>query len=367
VILRRSWLVLVLFLLLFTKNSLADFTLTPRYDYITSQDEELANRLMVNSKLSASAGYFGIYVDGFGEFDADKDQAEIRHAPNRGYLQEAYLEFKMNSIYIRLGQQAMRWSEMWVVPSLDIWTGRRWNRLYYDPVPEQLAHSTGASFSYATQGFTLDLVGITNLAQNTYPEPLPETMDSYYPNESSGGARMQFDVAGFHFGGLAAKQQKKYVYGISGNYAFDSAVPKFEAGMSDDRSDILITGREYEYFGSFGVDLFFGNWVFTPQLTLFDFGDLNQRDNDYESVYYISGQRKVDPHDFEFMGFVNTTTQESFWNMSYAYSLTNYFTLGGFVQQYYGPYDTLTGLFRDIAGPGLIAGFRLEILGNLPF
>jgi hypothetical protein len=369
------WFGFAIFLTLtvFVGPSRADFSIAPRYEYIAGNGDELANRLLIKSKLSANFGYFGIYFDGFGEFDANKEEAEIRRSPNRGYLQEGYLEFKKDAIYIRVGRQAMRWSDMWIVPSLDIWTARRWNRLYFDPVSEQLIHSTGLNFSYATQSFSLDLVGIADLAQSTYPEPLPETLDVRIPGETSGGARIQFDVSGFHFSTLGAKQQKKYYYGLAGNYAFDSVVPKFEAGMSHDTTEAepgtvtSTTEQQDQYFGSVGLDLFLGNWVLTPQVTVYDFGDLNQKNNDYRSVYYISGQRKVEPHDFQFMGFVNTTNQDAFWSLTYSYNLTNYFSLSGFVQEYYGEEGTLHWLYRQITGPGLVAGLRLELVGDGAF
>lgn len=332
----------------------ADFLIAPRYEYITGNQEELANRVLIKSKLNANAGYFGLYFEGFAEFENNKVEAENRRSPHRGYLQEGYVEFKYNSIYLRAGRQALRWSEMWVVPSLDIWTARRWNRLYFDPLSEQLVYPEGVSFSYATQSFSVDLVGVTSLAENTYPEPIEEIgQDQQDKSEASGGARVQFDLGGFHFSGIGAKLAKKYSYGVGANYAWDSAVPKLEWGGTRDETAEPVT----EYFAAAGVDIFWDTWILTPQITVFD----------SQSIYYLSGQKKTDLHDFQFQGFVNPYNRDSFWSLSYSYNLTKNFSLGGFVQDYYGEAETLHWIYRQITGEGLVAGLRLELIGDWAF
>lgn len=344
----------------------ADFSIAPRYEYIAADNEEFANRLIIKSKLGANKGYFGFYLDGFAEFDQNKVESALRRSPDRGYLQEAYLEFKKNSIYIRAGRQALRWSEMWVVPSLDIWTARRWNRLYLDPLSEQLVHPTGVSFSYARQSFSLDLVGITNLAENTYPEGVPPAAPPD-ADQTNGGVRVQLDLGGFHFSGIGAKQEQKYLYGVGVNYAFDAFVPKLEVGGRTDNSPTPLYDRPQEWFAAAGADVFLGNWIFTPQVTVFDYGDLRQKSGDPQSIYYLSGQWKVEPHDFQISGFTNPVNQDYFWSVSYSYNLSRYFSAGGFVQDYYGEKGSLQYLYRQLTGDGLVAGVRLELTGDWAF
>jgi len=343
-------------LTLFSGKSWADFSLAPRYEYITGNGEEMANRILLKSKLNFSRGSFALYVDGFGEFDnANKTEYEIRRSPHRGYLQEAYVEFKSNAIYVRAGRQAMRWSEMWVVPSLDIWTARRWNRMYLDPLSEQLVHPTGVSFTYAKQNFSIDLVGITNLAENSYPLPMPPPA-APEENEVNAGARIQADFKSFHFSGIAAKQEKKYIYGMGANYAFDSAVPKIELGRQEDTSAVPVARAEMT-FAAAGVDVFLGNWIFTPQVTV----------SELMSIYYVSAQWKVEPHDFQVMGFTNPDNKDYFWSLNYSYNLNRYFSVGGFLQEYYGENGTLHWIYRQITGDGVVAGLRLEMNSDWAF
>ncbi len=106
-------------------------------------------------------------------------------------LQEAYLEYKQESYFIRVGRQALRWSESWTLPSLDIWTGRRFNRLYFDPLADQLTHSTGATFSYAQDTFSVELVSFWDLAETFFPEPIPEVTPK---KETSFGGRVKWSL-----------------------------------------------------------------------------------------------------------------------------------------------------------------------------
>lgn len=351
----------------YVEQARADVSLSPRYEYIAGQDFELADRLIIPGKLNWTQGSFGIYLEAFAEFDANRTESEIRRSPNRGYLQEGYLEYKNGPIYFRVGQQALRWSEMWIVPSLDIWTGHRWNRLFFDPLAEQLVHPIGASFSYATQSFSLDAVGITQLAESTYPEPLPETISTGPTNSPNGGLRVQSDGKGFHFTEMAAKQNLQYIYGLGVNYAFDSFVPKLEFGLLDDHSVTLIYGKEFLHLASFGVDVFWGNWTFVPQVSFFDFTTVPGYNNQVQSAFYISGQYKVDPHDFQAQAYFNSVTKDSFWSLSYSYNLTNHYSLGGFVQEYYGEDGGLYTIYREITSNGAVAGLRFEATGDLPF
>lgn len=338
----------------------ADLTAAPRYEYIRGNEEELANRLMVKAKLNGSKGPFAIFVESFGEFEQNQDQIFIRRSPAKGYLQEAYLEFKLDSFYIRVGRQALRWSESWTLPSLDIWTGRRFNRLLFDPLPEQLTHSTGASFSYAQGDLSLDFVGISDLAENYYPIPIVEA--EVEKNNSFGG-RAKWNLGGFGFSALAAQVLKKNYYGVTGNYALDVAVPKIEMGYSYDTTADLPIKRDTT-FTTLGVDLFLGNWIVLPQISYFEV-NLPDGANEFQTSYYVSAQWNPNRHDIQMQLYQNPETEDFFGSLSYGYNLTDYFTASSFVQNYSGQ-EGLYKMYEEITG-GPVFGVRVELTGNWAF
>ncbi|MGZ6472923.1 MAG: hypothetical protein ACXWRZ_17275 [Bdellovibrio sp.] len=338
----------------------ADLTAAPRYEYIRGKEEELANRFLLKAKLNTNKGPFGIFAEGFGEFEQNQDQILIRRSPPKGYLQEAYLEFKLESFYVRVGRQALRWSESWTLPSLDIWTGRRFNRLLFDPLPEQLTHSTGASFSYATGDFSLEFVGIGDLAENFYPIPVPEVENE---KNTSFGTRAKWTMAGFGFSALAAQVLKKNVYGITGNYALDVAVPKFELGYTYDTTPELLTKRD-TIFSLIGCDFFLGNWIVLPQISYFEVL-LPNGERDFQKSYYLSTQWNPSRHDVQMQFYQNPDSQDLFMSLSYGYNITDYLTVSAFVQNYNGK-DGLYKFYDEITG-GPVFGVRLEMTGNLVF
>lgn len=337
----------------------ADLTAGARYDYIQGKEEELANRLIVKSKLNGNLGPFGIYAEGFGEFEGNEDQAFIRRSPSHGYLQEAYFEFKLDSFFVRVGRQALRWSESWTLPSLDVWTGRRFNRLFFDPLADQLTHSTGASFTYAKDNFSLELVGIGELAENFYPVPIP---DSEPEKNTSFGGRVKWNWGGFGFSAMSAQVLKKNYYGVTGNYAFDTAVPKFEAGYVNDTTAGLPMKRDAAFY-TLGCDIFWGNWILLPQVSVFDVNGLTK--NETQTSYYLSGQWNPNRHDVQLQIYRNATNEDSFMSASYGYNVTDYFTASAFVQNYDG-LEGLYQIYHEITG-GLVMGVRLELTGNLAF
>lgn len=337
----------------------ADLTGSARYEYVRGSEEELANRVIVKSKLNSNLGPFGIFVEGFADLEGNEDQAFIRRSPSKGYLQEAYFEFKLESFFVRVGRQALRWSESWSLPSLDVWTGRRFNRLFFDPLADQLTHSTGASFTYAKDTFSLELAGIGELAETTLPVPYPEIENE---KDTSFGGRAKWTLGGFGFSATMAQVLKKHYMGLTGNYAFDTAVPKFEIGQAVDAS-LAAPLKKDTNFGTLGVDLFLGNWIILPQVSTFE---VNQgTESEYQTSYYLSAQWNPNRHDIQVQVFQNSTTQDSFMSASYGYNWTDYFTILGFVQNYAGQ----TGLYQvyeEITG-GPVVGVRMELSGNLAF
>lgn len=49
----------------------------------------------------------------------------------------------IDSVGVRIGRQPIRWSQSWTLPSLDIFSGRRSNRLFLDPLIDQFTTHSG--------------------------------------------------------------------------------------------------------------------------------------------------------------------------------------------------------------------------------
>ncbi|KYG68303.1 hypothetical protein AZI87_03340 [Bdellovibrio bacteriovorus] len=349
---------LLLILLLNSAVAMADLTVAPRYEYIQGTEEELANRLIVKGKLNSTVGPFGIFVEGFGEFEGNEDQAFVRRSPSHGYLQEAYFEFNLDSFYVRVGRQALRWSESWTVPSLDVWTGRRWNRLFFDPLADQLTHSTGVVFSYARETYSLEFVGVGELAESYYPVPIPQP--DVEENTSFGG-RVKWNWGNFAFSALTAQVLTTDHYGVTGNYAFENAVPKFELGYVHDRK--ALENQQDRKFATLGCDIFWGNWILLTQVSRYE--TLVTNGLAYETSYYLTGQWNPNRHDVQLQAFYNPDAESNFGSFSYGYNITDYFTVSGFVQNYAGV-SGLYKIYEEITG-GTVVGLRLELSGNLAF
>lgn len=340
----------------------ASVVLTPRFEDIEGSST-VARRSILRVKANGDTGPFGFYFEGFGEAESQHDPADQRRVlESPVFLQEAYLEFKKEFFYLRAGKQAMRWSDMWAVPSLDVWTARRWNRFLFDPQPEQLEHSGGVSASIALSGVTLEGAVINQPARSRYPKPLPEFLDEESP-DVSGGARAKFDLGSFSGSLVGARTGMKDVAGFSMNYAFEKFVPKFEFGKVHDASQFPL-GAIDDTFVAAGMDIFLGNWTLQPQGTWFDFGENSQGRKDYQTIFYLGGTWQRDKHDVQFQTFGNTATKDFYFNLFYGYNVKDWAQIGVFVQDYEGSVDSLFGLYHVATG-GWVGGLRLEFNGSL--
>lgn len=313
-----------------------------------------AERALIRGKFNVDHGPFSVYVEGLAEGETLADRREERRLRgSSAILQEGYVEYKASSFFLKAGKQAMRWSDMWVTPSLDVWTARRWNRFLFDPQPEQLEHSTGVSASYAVEGFSADLFAVSELARSRFPEPLPEfaTPES---RSGNGGARVKWEAGGFGFSVLGARAGMKDIAGGAVNFATENFVPKLEIGRAWDRTPSLMPGSDGSFVAG-GVDVFSGAWTFQPQLTVFDFS----RAGGAQTIVYLSGTRSTEKHDLEIQSFVNTVTHDSFFNAYYGYNWKDWFQTGVFVQNYDGVDGGLFTLFKRLTG-GPVYGVRLE-------
>lgn len=336
--------------LFFPALALAEVTVNPRYDYFQGQSEELANRLVLSASLAEEKGPFKIFFEGFGDFETNEDQRFLRRSPMRGYLQEAYIEFNFEAFYLRAGKQAMRWSESWVLPSLDIWSGRKFNRLYFDPFKDQLNHSSGLSLSYAGTSYSLDIALVGEYAETQLPYPFPEKTQEAQ-GELSYGLRFKSQVWSADYSLIAAKVPESEVFGLGLNYAFNDWVPKFEIGTQQSN------GKDRGSFLTLGADLFLGDWILVFQGTqLQDKSRISEQD---QTLLYGSLQWRVEKHEVNLQTYINITLKDRFLSASYGYQVHPLVNLSGFIQNYGGE-QGLYAVYQELTQETVV-GVRAEL------
>lgn len=327
---------------------------TPRLESYSS--ERMSNqRLLLKNNLNLEWRKTRLYVESYFEQNSSELFAQELRSPPRGYLQEAYVEFQWSDFFIKAGKQALRWSEMWATPSLDIFTGRRFNRGFMDPLTEQFSHSTGLLFSYTGRVFSFDAYSLWQGPETTYPEPFPE-QEPIYRDTMEGGIRGKVDVFGHQFTAMTASLQHSSVYGGSWSYAFESFVPKVEIGervwwYPDER----VNQPTWIEFGSAGVDIFVDRWLITPQVT-FSKDDLTERAT---QLYYGNLSWIGDRHEFSCQGSIYDPLLGQFVHLGYTYKPRNWVLVNLFWQNYAGAYDSLYGVLRDSIGTSVV-GLRLQ-------
>ncbi len=198
--------------------------------------------------------------------------------------------------------------------------------------------------------FSVDLVGIGELAENTYPFPFTDTIPE---KMSHFGGRLKWSLGGFSFTALSAQIQNKNYYGLSGNYAFDQFVPKIEMGSKNSETS----------FGTLGVDMFIGSWVLMPQVSVYEVQGLEQKET--HTTVYFSFQWNPSRFDIQVQAYKNVKNEDAFVSASCGYNLTDSFTLSGFAQNYAGT-EGLYRIYQEMTG-GTVFGLRAELTGNLVF
>lgn len=347
-------------IILATPGAVADIVVVPKYEYIQNKNSTLASRELAKLKVNYLGGPFGFYLEGFAEAENQSNQRELRRVPSRAYLQEGYLEAKYKNFYVRAGVQAQRWSEMWVTPSLDVWTGRRWNRLFFDPLAEQLTHPSGVLGSYAGEVLSVDILLADHSGENIYPSPLPETAPILRRQDLYGGIRVKGSLGGFGFSVVGAQSEFQDLMGVSGNYVFSQWLPKIEFGSVVKKNDpVLLYERERDTFVAFGADLFFGSWTFQPQATFFNFVSADSNGPQGQSLYYFSGTYTRNKLDFQMQGTWNPKTKDSFGSLLMGWNWSKTFNSSLFVQNYVGEGTALTKVYQEIS-QGWVVGLRIE-------
>lgn len=345
-----------------------DLGVSPRYDLIADEEEVFSNRFLVNTNLSWVFKNYKLYYEAFAEHEAAKEnQVDWRRVGgSRIYLQELYFELQFESSYFKVGTQALRWSESWVTPSLDIWTGRRYNRLFVDPLAEQLTHPLGVSYSYARKKWSLDWALMLEKGKDFYPMPYDENIEINNPDPVSTGVRVRWDMFGFQSNVIVARVDRKNTFGYGSSYAFNRFVAKTEIGFTfNDHEDNLIQNREM-YFGSLGADIFWGNLLVTPQLTLYQGDDVYIENPKTKYLWYLFASWNYRSHGFEFQTFNNQSDENYFISLLYNYNFWDLWKLSIYTQNYEGIGFSLPALVKQNTG-GTLAGIRLQYNGSWSF
>lgn len=344
----------------FILQAKAGLVLNPRYDLIGNENIYW-NRLMLSSQVDFQVQSFRFYTDLFGEYNFNEvENYAWRTVESKGYLQELYIEYSTDYLYLKVGRQANRWSDSWVLPSLDIWTARKYERLFVDPLAFQLSHSTGATLSITKTKWQLDLVAFTEVAEDSLPALLPQPKEE--KESLNPGARFKFDFKGLQNSFVIARALKKNLVGYGVNYAFESWVPKFEIGYKKNEQKSGLIYRENSGFASIGADIFIGRLTLTPQFVMFN--EDNDLENNMQGLHYLSVLYTAGVHEIQLQEFANTYYKDLFYSAQYTITLKKRFSIGVLYQNYDGGAATLTKFVNDKTN-GDLFGIRLQLFADI--
>lgn len=331
-----------------------------RYDQIQSREQTASTRLLIQSDLLLKYDKFQFYIDGFAETDgAEEFRKDWRRFKDNAYLREAYGEFQSDALFVRIGQQSARWSDSWILPSLDVWTSRRFERLFWEPLSFQLSHSSGFFISYAKPKWSVDAALVWDPSRDTYPEPFPQYSEEKRSQSFNGGIRLKVDLAGLQSNWVAAQSFDQQTVGLGLNYAFDYWVPKMEMGTTyNSKDDNLIENRNLN-FASLGFDFFYNSWTLTPQTTYYE-NENPYLITDPKTLYYLMIQYDSNSHQFQIQGFMDDTESSNYGSMEYTYKMNSGWSLTGFLQNYYGfdPLSLSTQVYNEFGGT--FVGTRIQ-------
>ncbi len=347
---------LIAFIFLQSPMSEAGFLLTPKGEIVSGR-EVLARRGSLKAKADAKSKRWGVLFEGFAEYDA-ADSITRRRSPAKGYLNEAYVEYQRGSFFLKAGKQSLRWSEMWIVPSLDVWTSRRYNRLYWDSFSDQMEHSTGVSATIAGEIWSWDFALMPLVSADQFPEPIPEYTIKNPP--TSFGVRFKFTPEQIGIALIGAQKDYETWIGVQPSLAFDSFVMKGEWGLvNHSEKDLLAPDREKNFI-SVGADIFLDQLTITPQATVSRVNELGGGTDTTESLMYLGLAWLKGKHDVQAQVFTASLLKEGFASFSYGYSWTDHLVLTGFVQSYDGQVGSLHRIYKELVG-GTTVGARIEV------
>lgn len=352
---------LISFLFFWTTQSYAiDWNGLLRFDQIQSREQTASTRLLMQSDLLFKYEMFQFYLDGYIEADgADETVKNWRRYEDNAYLREAYGEFQSGALFVRIGRQSARWSESWILPSLDVWTSRRFERLFWEPLSFQLEHSSGIFVSFARPTWSLDAAIVWDPSRDTFPNPFSKYSEEKRSESFNGGLRLKMDLMGLQTNLVTAQSLDQQTIGLGLNYAFEYWVPKFEIGSTyNTKEDVLIENRNLN-FASLGLDFFYNSWTITPQMTYFE-NENPYLITDPQTLYYLMIQYDSNYHQIQIQSFINDTESSNYGSIEYTYKMNSGWSLAGFLQNYYGfdPLSLSTQVYNEFGGT--FVGARIQ-------
>lgn len=328
----------------------------------TKARSDWAQRLFLKTQAMVKNDWFSFNTEAFFERDLAQADLEPLGSPDlrksRAYaaLQEAYVDARWSSVFLRVGRQPVRWSQSWTLPSLDRFTGRRWNRLFVDPVPEQLTHPDGVLLSYASSEIEAEIFQVVQTAENMFPQPIANTDRM---TESQTGVRVKARLKGVDVQLVLHNRPDETFVGNALSYAFDCCVLRAEAGMSHDERGFVIAG--FDYFGTFAESIG-GEINFGPQLTWYQ--DPLVTGKDVEAVAYVPIRLAWGKNAIELQGYRNLKVDEDYAALLLSRELGEVaktsFKASLYAQNYDGPVGRLFGMYRELTD-GPLYGVRLDL------
>lgn len=308
--------------------------------------EPVSSRLIVKPQIDETWGDLKLYSNLFFENDL---HSKIPYSGNKKvhfFVNETYLNFAAQDFSFRVGRQALRWSEAWALPSLDIWTARRWDRFFFDPLEDQLKHPTGFLIQFLQDKYELETFISGQTPQHDFPAQQPELAETW---KFEGGFKGKIRIGGFDNSVLVAQARSKKVFGIGSNFAFEEFVPKIELGLLHQELKFLMLGS----------DFFWGQISVFPQIIL----SKSETEMAEKIVFYIPFRFEEGKNKFEFQFFSNKKNS-NFWGVEWTRTLDENFSAAVFLQDYEGPSQEYLGLVNAIIGRGVFLGLRLVAIGG---
>lgn len=325
-------------------------SLTPSVEYIGGKKTQ-AERAGTKGSFSFMYGDWTFYSEGFVEIDgAPASEERLSHETKA--LQELNLEYKSNSFLIRFGRQPVRWSESWTMPSLDGWTARRFNRLFFDQLSEQLIHPTGTLINWNYQQFSADFFHNVEPAVNIFSRPVPNAKRIW---RSEWGAHSKMRLgSGLDAEIVYFEKFDRSLYGGALHFATDHLVPKLEIGQDSKKNKFAILG----------TDVFLGKFSILPRFTFYSaaptiavVGDKAQSGSNYNlTVRWDDTSQWV-----ESQGFHDSIMDANFYSLRYGLRFGKGFEFSCFAQKYEGKKNTLFGLYETMTG-GTVVGTKMAIV-----
>lgn len=336
---------------------------TSHPDFNQEFKQELYLRTAIDAVKQFNLTSLRARIDGFATMDRAEvgkkpfGAPDLRKSRDEADLNEAWFDINQDSFGVRIGRQPIRWSQSWTLPSLDILSGRRFNRLFLDPLVDQLTHPDAIRLT-KTGVVDLDLVRVFKSAPIRFASPVPNREREDF-HETAIKASTKLGLLDFAFIGshkLEPRVGKDEIQtGLLASYAFEDVVLKAEMANSD---------RDALFF-TFGTDWFLDEWLVGPQFTVFRDAFIQAPTGD--GLVYLPIRYSKEKWAFELdllKGVGSSSSAEDFYSsLRIGYEFASGFSASIATQIYRGESGRFLGQAESLTG-GRILGLRLDYIGG---